>query len=479
MLSSTLNLITKNISQFGVALFVITACSKKDELPLNPGNPNQPAVIKAQFANAEYALPENAGEANYELQFSGAAAKEETVVISVTSATAQYGRDFSTQPAAVNGKLQLNAAPGNRSTSFKVIPVNNNLKDGIREIQFTITSEGGIKPDTRSTAKIVLSDDETKAFLSFAQANASVVESNTDGYTARVLITPMAFSKGFADVTFTSANAVYGTHFTTEPAIVNGKLRIPVLQGQTTVSFKIKPVNDAVQLPMRSITFGVSSASEDLEAGMQNQLNFTIGDDDHPLPTGTPIQSIRNAYLGTDTYLWTETFIAGLVTSVNDNIDPAVAYIEDGTGGIAVRFTSNHTLTYGQRVIINIQGAVISERNGALEIKQVDKSSVIKAGWDIYVIPNYSISDLYLSATSMEGRLVSLSNVSFTQADGTATLQGDRIITDGKKTAIVRTEAFASFRNRIIPQGKVSVIGILVEQNGQYILLPLNGESIY
>lgn len=79
----------------------------------------------------------------------------------------------------------------------------------------------------------------------------------------------------------------------------------------------------------------------------------------------------------------------------------------------------------------------------------------------------------------MEGRVVTLSDVSFKQANGVATLQGDRTITDGKKTAIVRTESFASFCNRIIPQGKVSVIGILVEQNGQYIILPLNGGSIY
>ncbi|WP_407520213.1 DUF5689 domain-containing protein [Lacibacter sp. MH-610] len=479
MLSSTLNLITKKFSNFGIAFLVLTSCSKKDDLPQNPGNPNQPAVVTTQFSNAEYSLTENAGETSYELRFSSATSKAESVVMNITSATAQYGRDFTTQPEAVNGKLRLNVEAGKQLTTFKLIPVNNNLKDGIREIQFTITSEGGIKPDARSTAKIVITDDETKASLSFAQANASVVESNTDGYTAQVLITPMAFSNGFADVTFTSANATYGTHFTTEPAMVNGKLRIPVLQGQATVSFKIKPVNDAVQTAMRSVTFGISTTSEDLEAGMQNQLNFTIADDDHPLPTGTPIQTIRSTYMGTDTYLWTQTFIAGLVTSVNDNIDPAIAYIEDGTGGIAVRFTSNNTLTYGERVIINIQGSVITERNGALEIKQVDNNAVIRTGWDIYVIPTYSVSDLYQSATSMEGRVVSLSNVSFTQANGVATLQGDRTITDGKKTAIVRTESFASFRNRIIPQGKVTVVGILVEQNGQYIILPLNGESIY
>ena len=54
----------------------------------------------------------------------------------------------------------------------------------------------------------------------------------------------------------------------------------------------------------------------------------------------------------------------------------------------------------------------------------------------------------------------------------------DFILSDVVRTAMVRTESFAGFRNRIIPAGLVSVTGILIEQNGQYIILPLTSQSI-
>lgn len=481
MLSSTLNFVTKKLSAAILFTLLLTACKKEKSVQPNPGNPSQPTVVKTQFSGSEFSLSENAGETSYELRFSTATSKQESLVLSFTSPTAQYGVDFTTLPAAENGKIQLSVEAGKQSVVFKVIPVNNNIKNGARELQFTITAEGSIKPEGRTNAKIILADDDaaTKASVAFAQANGSITEGQTEGYVAQILITPMAFANGYVDVVYTSANAVYGTHFTTEPALANGKIRVPVTQNQSTVSFKIKPVNDAVQNPLRTVNFGIAATSDDLERGIQNQLNFSIADNDHPLPTGTPVKTIRNMFMGVDTYFWTETFVSGIVTSTNDNIEPSVVYVEDATGGIAIRFTSNNTLQFGERVIINLQGALLHENNGVLEIKNVGNSGVIKAGWEIYVIPTYTLAEFFNLPDIKEGRLVSLSNVRFTEANGTATMEGNRTITDGVRTAIVKTESFASFKNRIIPQGAVTVIGIVVEKQGQYIILPLNRESIY
>jgi len=80
---------------------------------------------------------------------------------------------------------------------------------------------------------------------------------------------------------------------------------------------------------------------------------------------------------------------------------------------------------------------------------------------------------------TQEGKLVSLRNVRFTEANGNATLEGNRTITDGTRRAVVKTESFASFKDRIIPQGPVTVIGLVVERFGEYVILPLNNESIY
>lgn len=478
MLSSILNLFRKKIVHTLFAVLFVTACTKKDSLPVSPGNPSNPSAVKAQFSSDVFTLAENAGEANYQLNFSSTPSKAETVVIAVASATAQYGKDFSTQPEAVNGKIQMTVQAGSQAASFKVIPVNNNLKDAARELQLTITAEGRIKPEGRSNTKIVLADDDTKASVAFAQSNAAVSEVQTQGYVAELLVTPMAFADGFAEISFTSANAVYGVHFTTEPAAVNGKIRVPAIQNQSKVSFKIKPVNDAVTTAARNLTFSLAATSADMEQGAQKQFSFTINEDDVPAVTVTPIQTLRSSFTGTDTYFFGDVYISGIVTSVNDNIAPAVAYIQDSSGGIALRFTSNNQFQPGEVLLINVQGGILSERNGILEINQLTQSSAARTGWEIFVIPSTTITQLYTTPGNKEGQLVTLNNVSFSQANGTATLQGDRIISDGVRTAVVRTESFASFRDRIIPAGQVSVTGILIEQNGQYIILPLTSNSI-
>jgi hypothetical protein len=177
-------------------------------------------------------------------------------------------------------------------------------------------------------------------------------------------------------------------------------------------------------------------------------------------------------------YFVTEKYISGIVTSVTDNISPAVAYIQDASGGIALRFSSNHQLLPGEVVRVDLQGALIIEQNGVLEIQQLHPSAVVKNGWEIFVVPSTTITQLYNTPGNKEGQLVTLINVTFADADGTATLQGDRTISDGIRTATVRTESFASFRNRVIPAGQVSITGIMIEQNGRYIILPLTSESI-
>ena len=478
MLSPALSPIRKKMLPAILFALAVTACSKKDQLPVQPGNPVNPSTIKAKFSGSMFTLPENAGEGIYHLYLSASTAKKETAVIVISSATARYGIDYSTQPEAVNGKIQLNIERGGQTASLKVIPVNNNQKDGARELLFTITSEGSIRPENSSNTKIVLADDDSKASIAFDQSNASLAEAQTEGYPAELLITPMAFSDGFTEINVASANAAYGTHFTTEPVAVNGKLRVPVRQNQSKISFIIKPVNDAVVTAARNITFSIASTSDDIEIGGQQQFSFTITEDDSPVPAETPIQTIRNSFMGTDTYFFADTYISGTVTSVNDNIAPAVAYIQDGSGGIALRFTTNNRFLPGDVLHVNIQGALLSERNGVLEISQLTQQSATKTGWEVFMVPSTTITQLYSTPGNKEGRLVQLTNVTFTQANGTATLQGDRIISDGIRSALVRTEPFASFSNRVIPAGQVSVTGILIEQNSQYIILPLTSQSI-
>ncbi len=477
-LSSTINLINHQLlAALLISLFFI-ACKKEPAATPPVNNPSLPSVLNAQFTGDIFTLAENAGETSYQLTLSASAAKAETIGVSVSSSNAQYGRDFTTTPAAADGKITIPVERGMQAVQLKIIPVNNNMKDGVRELQFTINGEGSIKPGISKTKKVILADDDTKASVAFLKTTASVSEAQTQGYTAELFISPLAYSDGFIEISYSSVTASYGTHFTTEPAAVNGKLRLAVQQNQSKITFKIKPVNDAVISAARSINFQIASTSPELESGIQKQLSLSITEDDVLAPVVTPIQTLRNSFNGTDTYFFPGTYITGIVTSVNDNIAPAVVYIQDGTGGIALRFTTTNQFLPGDLLLVDIQGALLGERNGVLEINQLQQSSAVKTGTDILVVPSTTITQLYTTPGNKEGQIVHLTNVTFTQANGTATLQGDRIISDGIRTALVRTESFASFSSRIIPAGRVSVTGILIEQNNQYIILPLTSQSI-
>lgn len=471
------NVMYHTIKPFSLLLILATlavACSKP--VPNPPGT--EPANT-VQFMTDEQSVAENAATLPVGLQLHVSATRTETITLSFTSTQAQYGRDFTTQPEAVNGRLVLTIEKGRREVSFQVIPMNNQAIDGTKDIHFTLAEDGSVKPQGRKTSKVTIVDDEGPSTIVFANANATMAENAANGYTAVLSITPQAAAEGFAELSLVATNATYGQHFATEPALNNGRIRIPVSAGAAQVQLRIRPVDDAVVNQPRTIRLNVTGTSQSLQIGTQSQVVLTITDNDlPPAQQFLAIGAIRQSYQGTASYFWATTRIQGIVTSVSDNIAPNIAYIEDGTGGIALRFAANHNLQPGDVVTVDVEGAQLTEANGALEIRQLAVSAAQKTGSDIFVSPTYTLQQLY-GRTNLEGQLVTLTNVQFIDANGVNTLEGNRTITDGNRTATVRTESFASFRNRVIPSGRVNVMGILIEQHGHYTIVPLTSQSIY
>gem|GEM_PF-7057115 len=463
-------------------LFIITAtlfsCSKEISEQVPPSG----RVNSVQFAADEVSVAENETHKAIILKLSTPTAKAETISLTITSASAEYGKDYTTEPAAQNGRVTLTVESGKSESSLLIKPINNNVVNSARKLHLQIATEGStVKPEGKTAMKISLTDDDvTHAAVSFATTSAAIPESHTTGHVIELSISPAAALAGSVDLNLTTTNATYGQHFTTEPAAVNGRLQLPVTQGANTVSFRIKPINDAIVNDPRLVRLSVGQLSAGLQAGQQTNFLLTINNDDAPQANIANIASIRNSFTGADTYIWGGAVISGIVTSVNDNIAPNVVYIEDATGGIALRFTTNHNLQPGQVVSIDIDGSILTRSTEyGIEVRNLPLSSSNHLGWDLKVLPSYTLQSLYEAQGNLEGRAVTLTNVRFADANGTATMQGNRAIADGVRTATVRTESFASFANRIIPGGAVSIMGILVRQNGSYIIRPLTTGSIY
>jgi hypothetical protein len=464
------------ITAFIFAAISFIACSKDDIIPPTT-NPPGPTIPKVEFSVESEAIQEGSYQL-VQLNFNNKTSKSEKLVVSLSSTNLEYGTHYITEPAAVNGKVTLEIASGAENAFIKVIPVNNDSKDDVRELLFTIASEGTtLEPFGKKNSKLVFIDDDTKSVLAFSDIAASIFENNGEGYEIKINITPQSEVNGHIEITFLS-NDQYGTSWTSIPAAQNNRIRIPVQQGADKASFRIKPVNDFLLNSDRTIRFNVSSASTNFTLPVKNEFNLTINNDDVEYGP-VSIANIRRSYNGQEMYFVFDAFVTGTVTSTKDNLDPKMIYIQDETGGIALKLLADYQpAVIGNKVIINLEGGLIKEVNGNLEIHFVSNANISPTGFDIVNVDEMTLQQLYARTNDMEGRIVKINNLSFPDANGTKTLAGNRIATDGTRTLTVRTESFATFANKVIPTGNVSVTGILVEVNGQYIIIPQTENSV-
>lgn len=468
--------ILKRITTFMITAIAFIACSKDEIIPPTTNPPGQ-SIPKVEFSVESEAIQEGSYQL-VQLNFNGKTSKAEKLVVSLSSDNLDYGTHYVTEPAAVNGKVTLEIAASAENAFIKVIPVNNDVKDEVRELQFSIATEGStMEPFGKKDTKLIFIDDDSRSSLAFAGVAASIFENNPEGYDISINIAPQAEVNGHIELTFLAADN-YGNSWTSLPAAQNNRIRIPVQQGADKVSFKIKPVNDHLFNYDRSIRFNVSSASLNLTLPVKNEFILTINNDDAENNSLT-IADIRESFKGQEMVYVFPVTVTGTVISTKDNLDPKMIYIQDETGAIALKLLSEYQpQANGNVVTVDLEGGLLREVNGNLEIHAISNANINTSGFDIVHVEEMTLDQLYAKTVDMEGRIVKLKNVSFPDANGINTLKGNRLATDGNRTVTVKTESFASFANKIIPGGTVSVTGILVEVNGQYSIIPQTAESV-
>lgn len=270
----------KNV--FILLLFgVLLSCSDDSILDKPTEDPTEPGPvqnIQIQFEASEKVLSENKAAQTISIMLNKPAARNGNVIIQVASTQSDA---FSIYPEMEAGAIGLAIPAGSTSVSFAVTPDNNYLLDGSKKIIFTLLSvTEGFSIGTGNQLNATITDDEGPVQINFTNGEASIEENNTNGSTIPITLSQAAPASGFAEISFSSENAIYGEHFTTVPQAVNGKISIAISSGAEQVNLKIIPVNNESITGARKIDFTLSAFTDAFQKGDNYNLAITITDDD-------------------------------------------------------------------------------------------------------------------------------------------------------------------------------------------------------
>jgi hypothetical protein len=456
---------------------LISSCKEDD--------PIKPVII--QFALESQSVAENAATpVTVTVQFDGAATKDGTVTVTINSLLATYGTHYTTNPAATSGSFVLNITKGQSAAQFTVTPVNNALLDGDKGIMFTLSNpSSGLQLGTRTSYILTITDDEGPTKANFAIGNDEVAE-DAEEKIVTINLTSAAPGGGTIVVAFTSDNAEYGTHFTTDPAATAGKLTLTVAANATSVTFKVLPVDDEVANDNRVINFTIDETTGVIEKGTNLAFALTIVNDDAAFVAKT-IAEVRAMFEGSAITLTEPIVISGVVISSNSNVTSRNAWIHDGTAGILLRFNATNTFVRGDEIEVLVQDATLQRFSGVLQIGNDNLPNANASKTGDGTLPDYkTITVEELNSNEFEGELVKVVDVSFPAADGTRTLRynsgpgaGNNEFTDGSHTGILRVESYAPFATDVLPLGSGDLFGIASQFNGTAQITPQTDADIF
>jgi hypothetical protein len=190
----------------------------------------------------------------------------------------------------------------------------------------------------------------------------------------------------------------------------------------------------------------------------------------------TNISDIRSQFTGTTTTVSGSKKIKGIVISdrANNNLNARNLYLQDGSGGIVVRFTENHCYDLGDEIEVDVSGQELSEFQKLLQVNNqpFSKSQVVGTGKSIE--PRIAtIAEINTNFDAWESTLVYISNATVA---GGATISGSATLNDGTGSLTMFTSAAATFSSTPRPTGTVKITAIVSDFNGKQVLLRNAGD---
>lgn len=263
---------TRIILPFTALVTVLFASSCEDE---------PQAVVQqgsAQFEKSELSFSENTETTTITVTLNKQATENGELSIQVTSSNVE---NFQFNPGAVDGIIKLPFFKGQSRVSFEVTSLDNDILDGDKALDFTIMSiTPGYYIGATRTLSMKWADDETPAQVFFADPESHGRENSNNAFPVTVSFSHVTKAEGIVSVSIESADAVYGIHFTTTPAAINGLISLSVERGKNEVVFNVLPVDDELYNEQRTITYTIVGVEGGIEKGEILKHDLKITDDE-------------------------------------------------------------------------------------------------------------------------------------------------------------------------------------------------------
>ena len=183
------------------------------------------------------------------------------------------------------------------------------------------------------------------------------------------------------------------------------------------------------------------------------------------------LAELRTAFAGGATSVPDARSVRGVVISDvdNGNTTGRNLVLQDGDGGIVIRFTGNHGFALGQELEIAVGGLELSEFNGLLQINEVPNGSAASQGAGTLPTPRVAtVAQVLSNLEAWESTLVELQDVTF---NGGATYNGSVDVSDGTGTIPMFTRGAATFSESPLPSGEVTLTAVVSDFNGAQVFM--------
>jgi hypothetical protein len=233
--------------------------------------------VQAQFELQAFSIVENEGPQEISIVLNKTASLEGTITIDVTT---ENTLAFTTIPAAVDGKIELPVLKGQEFAKFSVVPTDNLSLNADQSATFTLTSiSNGFTIGIEKALTLTFVDNETIAQVGFSGESSSTAE-NSQPIPIAITLSHASPGTGSIDVTIESENAIYGIHYTTEPAAIDGKITLSIEPGFETVAFNVISANDQLFNGNKEITYTITAAEGSVQVGQVPAHVLKITDDE-------------------------------------------------------------------------------------------------------------------------------------------------------------------------------------------------------
>ena len=179
-----------------------------------------------------------------------------------------------------------------------------------------------------------------------------------------------------------------------------------------------------------------------------------------------PIAEVRQLYLTGTTEGPADRSIRGIVISDRNagNIDVRNLVLQDGSGGIVVRFQDAHSFNLGEELEVTIEGVELSEFNGLLQVNFVPNGNAFSRGSGSLPTPRpATVQEVLTNSEAWESTLVRIEEATIS---GNGTFNGSATVSDATGSIPMFTRSAANFAQEPLPSGTVTLTAIVGDFNG-------------